>query len=89
MQSPAGYICMLLVVLEMISMPIVEKRLEKEKELRLKRIFVKPILTFEDVDILEKQLEKNGKYRSKCKYVKPIYSNDDVDIIEKQYEYVE
>ena len=57
MQSPAGYICMLLVVLEMISMPIVEKWLEKEKEIRLKRIFVKPIYSYEDVDIIEKQYE--------------------------------
>ena len=31
--------------------------LEKEKEIRLKRIFVKPIYSYEDVDIIEKQYE--------------------------------
>ncbi|MBQ9121713.1 MAG: hypothetical protein IJY12_05085 [Clostridia bacterium] len=35
MQSPAGYICILLVLLAIVSTPIVEKRIEKEKQKRL------------------------------------------------------
>ncbi len=35
MQTPAGWVCVLLVLLEMISMPAVEKKLESEKEKRI------------------------------------------------------
>ncbi len=35
MQSPSGWICVLLVILEMICMPIVEKRIENEEKKRL------------------------------------------------------
>lgn len=35
MQSPAGWICILLVILAIIATPIIEKKIEYEKELRL------------------------------------------------------
>ena len=38
MQTPAGWVCMLLVVLEMIAMPVVEKKLESAKAKRLEVI---------------------------------------------------
>lgn len=38
MQSPAGWLCILLVLFAMIGSPVVEKRITKEKELRLKQI---------------------------------------------------
>ena len=42
MQSPAGYICMTLVILEMIAVPILERELEKKWRARLEHIFIKP-----------------------------------------------
>lgn len=38
MQSPAGWLCILLILLGMISVPLVEKKIEKEKRLRLQAI---------------------------------------------------
>lgn len=35
MQSPAGYLCVLLVIFGTIAAPLIEKKLQKEKELRL------------------------------------------------------
>lgn len=40
MQSPAGWLCILLVLFAMIGSPIVEKRIMKEKKLRLEQINV-------------------------------------------------
>ena len=41
MQSPAGYICILLVVFAMICTPLMENKLNKEKQERLSKILPK------------------------------------------------
>ncbi|MBQ8319778.1 MAG: hypothetical protein IJX81_02765 [Clostridia bacterium] len=41
MQSPAGYLCVLLIVFAMIAMPRVEKKLEKETQKRIKFLLQK------------------------------------------------
>ena len=38
LQSPAGYLCFLLILVEMISSPIIKKKVEKEEQKRLKLI---------------------------------------------------
>jgi hypothetical protein len=53
MQSPLGYLCILLVVFSMIATPIVEKKLKKATDERLKEIAV--------VKIEENELAEVGK----------------------------
>ena len=55
MQTPAGWICVLLVFLEMISMPIVEKKIEKEKK---KRLFI--LLNKNELGAGSSKYEANG-----------------------------
>ena len=49
MQSPAGYLCILLLVFGSIAIPLVEKILERERLKRLKFIFEKPKKTVKAV----------------------------------------
>lgn len=39
LQSPAGWLCILLVIFAMVATPIVEKKIEREKQKRLARLF--------------------------------------------------
>ncbi len=62
MQTPAGWLCVLLVVVEMIAMPLVEKKIEREIHKRL-------------MILLNKKNEKsgacggkNGDYTKYCRY---------------------
>ena len=68
MQSPAGYLCVLLLLLSIIAIPLMEKKIEKEelKRLRFRRIQEGEIEADEELTAKEKkQLEKEKKRLAK------------------------
>ena len=68
MQSPAGYMCMILVALAIIFTPIIEKKLAKEKALRL-AMLLPPMQTdiAEDAEDAEEAVSRFGAIRGRFK----------------------
>lgn len=62
MQSPAGWLCVLLVVFAIIATPIAEKKIAKEKELRI--AFMKKA---EQEKLLEEQKAREAEAKAKAK----------------------
>lgn len=100
MQSPAGWLCILLVVASMIATPLIERKLKKEKELRLALIsgsnnpetqtaVALEEVTQEVIENVNEQLETSFIYpvRKDYRHFKQKLI-DSSDIIQDRYEQV-